>query len=917
MKTGNAILKLLNVRRNEQKLVQNLFAIEFFQGAGIAFYFTAAFTFFLENFNINELANVFVISAFILIAANLFYIWLEHHIHGKQLGIFLASAMAASVLLFGIGSFFFTGRWFWFLLLIWYYVLYLINNLEFWGIASMLFDVRQSRRLFGVISAGDIPAKFIGYSAASLIVAYIGTVNLIFVGFIFMICSLPFLYHLTQSAYPGIDTVEHHENEKQTTGKMIKLIFNSFSVSSLIETIAILSFLFAVCMFFLNFAFYSEIKLNFHNDIEIARFIALFLAGSRLLAFLLKLIFTARMESLFGYRRTLMLTPVVLGIIIIVLIISKYFAPNDRIIFYIFGTLAILADILRSSIHLPVFLTLIQPLPVPERLRAHSIVKGLMDPLAYLFVGCILLIMIHFFGHIDIIILSYILLGIFILVVISIYKVDKQYIKTLIHSISSRFFNAGEIDVTGEESLRHIKDKLQTGNELEKIYILNLLDKQSLGDEIKGMIVQSLQSDSSLVKSEAIHIISRLHITEAVPFLKEMIASNSDNYIKAEAITALSSMAFNEDELIPLLDHKDKLVRQAAITIMLLNANESGVRKMESRLKKLASSAHAEDRISLARILGEIQNGVYKDFLIPLLNDSDPWVIEAAIISSGKSRHSDLVTQLIKHLSKHESKVIQALEHAGDHAIPSIKAYLLSVDCTEKQSFKVLRLCGRIGSEKAFHLLFELLETCPNKTKEIIKVLYKSNFAAKDILKAKIESMVIEYLYFANEMIKIREQLILKKDEFEILLDSLKIELNDIKELLLHLCSFLYGYEIINRILKGFGTKRKSSIANALELVEITLPKKFSEPFIRIFEFEDLGDYSNGNKQKNNVVIDLQYVFNTILLEEKFSFSSWTKACCLYTGYTSKLFFHKDILKKCMNCDCKMLNEIAHAAIQM
>jgi hypothetical protein len=57
-----------------------------------------------------------------------------------------------------------------YLMLAWFNVLYLLNNLEFWGITSLLFDVRQSKRLFGLISAGDIPAKFIGYTLALVLV---------------------------------------------------------------------------------------------------------------------------------------------------------------------------------------------------------------------------------------------------------------------------------------------------------------------------------------------------------------------------------------------------------------------------------------------------------------------------------------------------------------------------------------------------------------------------------------------------------------------------------------------------------------------------------------------------------------------------------------------------------------------------
>jgi hypothetical protein len=70
---------------------------------------------------------------------------------------YLTVFMSVSFLVFRLGVFVFPPS-FLYWMLAWFNVLYLLNNLEFWGIASLLFDVRQSKRLFGLISAGDIPA---------------------------------------------------------------------------------------------------------------------------------------------------------------------------------------------------------------------------------------------------------------------------------------------------------------------------------------------------------------------------------------------------------------------------------------------------------------------------------------------------------------------------------------------------------------------------------------------------------------------------------------------------------------------------------------------------------------------------------------------------------------------------------------
>ncbi|MDO9376671.1 MAG: hypothetical protein Q7T76_19755, partial [Ferruginibacter sp.] len=161
MKQKNFWLRTLNVRSEEGWLVKKLFLLQFFQGAGIAFFFTAAFALFLSHYPVTELPHVFIFSSLLLWVAGIIYSRVEHHFEISKLAIIITVFMLISMLGFRIAFDFVKDDWFLYGMLAWFNVLYLLNNLEFWGVASLLFDARQSKRLFGVISSGDIPAKFI------------------------------------------------------------------------------------------------------------------------------------------------------------------------------------------------------------------------------------------------------------------------------------------------------------------------------------------------------------------------------------------------------------------------------------------------------------------------------------------------------------------------------------------------------------------------------------------------------------------------------------------------------------------------------------------------------------------------------------------------------------------------------------
>ncbi len=64
-----------------------------------------------------------------------------------------------------------------------YRIIYLLTNLEFWGVSAVVFDTRQSKRLFGVISSGDMPAKALGAILAALVHAHADVLRLLLVAF--------------------------------------------------------------------------------------------------------------------------------------------------------------------------------------------------------------------------------------------------------------------------------------------------------------------------------------------------------------------------------------------------------------------------------------------------------------------------------------------------------------------------------------------------------------------------------------------------------------------------------------------------------------------------------------------------------------------------------------------------------------
>ena len=205
-----------------------------------------------------------------------------------------------------------------------------------------------------------------------------------------MLGALPFLFQLARSG-----VVHHHDHHKDHSieffeGKGFKAFVKRYTLNTLIRRLAVLTFLISAGLAIINYAFYKEVKEEHHDDKNLSSFIIMFMAASQIIALLVKIIFTGRIVGSIGIKKSLLITPLVLLALLIVIISTMYATGEGKLVFYTFGMAAIAIEVLRTAITNPVFLTVMQPLNPNARAKAHAIVKGIMDPFAFLFAGTIL-----------------------------------------------------------------------------------------------------------------------------------------------------------------------------------------------------------------------------------------------------------------------------------------------------------------------------------------------------------------------------------------------------------------------------------------------------------------------------------------------------------------------------------------------
>lgn len=915
MENRNFWLRTLNVRSNEGALVKKLFLLEFFQGAGIAFFFTAAFALFLAKFPITELPYVFIYSSLLLWITGFIYSKIEHKFHISQLAIFITIFMVASMLIFRLAYGFIKAEWFLYWMLAWFNVLYLLNNLEFWGIASLLFDARQSKRLFGVISAGDIPAKFIGYSLAVLTVEFFGTINLIWFGIVSMLISIPFLVSIKKTAF--LLEVKHHTHHAANTHTHdVSKIVKNVSGNILIRRLAVLSILVTGSFLILNFAFYAGVKEAYQDDVSLAKFIAFFLAIVRIVAMIIKMIFTGRLMNNLGITRSLLITPVVMFLMIATIVLTQNMDGYQKIIIYLFGITSIIVDILRSSINTPVFLTIMQPLSNHERLRAHTIVKGIMDPFASLFAGVIILILVYYNHHVNLLELSYLLMAISIFWIIGIFRVNNQYLKTVIKTISSRYFNQENFVIKDSNTLEWLKNKVSTGTEIEVINILNMLysGKKPMKEEL---VTAVLEHPSDKVKMAALTLLSQKDFPTAAQTLKPLLTLQNDPLIVAETIKIMCHNGVDNNLVLPYCEHLHKDIRKAALAGLLYHGNAESKAKTRVILQQMKLDENPQERRMVAEVLSIEQNSWNVAIVQNLMNDSNAGVRKAAFLAAGKSGNKMLIQDLMHRLHKDENAIIQALYAAGEFAIPFITAYITKHTTTKLQKEKLILLCGRLEGNEAKKNLLGLLATQPEDYITVIKAMYRGNYNVRPADRPIFISTAKKILSRCAGIIYMQNSLQSKHEKYQLLINSFNLELVALRDGLLYLFALIYDRENINKVRIAYAAGKKDNIINAMEIIDLAVRKDLASHFNTIFEPGNIADRMHGLRKIYPVEFfeDVENVLTHILTDEVRPYNNWTTACCLYTSKKQHHDIDNLLIKKYTADEDMMVRETALFAL--
>ncbi|HSR39935.1 MAG TPA: hypothetical protein VLL95_13560, partial [Phnomibacter sp.] len=531
-----SLYKALNIHEEEAPLVFRLLLLQFSLGLATSFLVTASYSFLLTKYNIQQVPLVYVVVALIMFPANGIYVRLDLKLSARKLlELVIGIAVFSIPVLVSVWQVT-QAPWMPMLIVAWNVSLYMLVGYAYWGMASLLFNVRESRRIFSVIGSGDLPAKIIGYLAISVFAPKVGIESTMLFSLVFYALAFFITRHYFATGKIDWENFESHQHTHthEHHDKWWMRIFES----SLIMRIAMLSMLAYAVTHLSEFTFISEIKGRYDSSSDIMKFISTFLALGRMLALVMKLLLSSRIINGLGLTRSLVSTPAFILLMAVTIIILSVFGNQAQLNLYGFGVLFIVSELLRSVIQEPTFFILFQPLNIHLRLKGHVVAKGYVYPPVLFVLGIALWWWMNQYHAVSIPLVLGIIIAIGVLWIFIIPFIAKAYQKAVEGSIKKGFFSGVSLFLQNDKVEKLLLEKVAFGKEDERIHALHLLQKSDYAG-MEKLVMAMFPTASHNTKLQLIGIIADKNYKAAIPMLHQIQQSEQPSSIETAVFATL------------------------------------------------------------------------------------------------------------------------------------------------------------------------------------------------------------------------------------------------------------------------------------------------------------------------------------------------------------------------------------------
>lgn len=703
----------------------------------------------------------------------------------------------------------------------------------FRSLAGRLFDLRQGKRLFSLISTGDVLSSMFGFFSVPILLRLLpaSTDLLIFAAASLGLCLWVLLIINRQFAGKLSDPPPKKGGNVQG-GWGVLFQSRYFVLLLLLAASTVFGF------YYIDYIFLAQLRERFPDQKLLAQFIGIFYGAIRVVEFILKTFVSGRLINQYGLRFGLVVLPILVcacsGFASLVL-----FAGLPSLVFLLLALDKLIERVVTKSLYEPAFNVLYQPVDPESRLVVQTRVEGIIQQLTVIFAGGSL-VLFNWIGSFHLVInVVVVVFGGWVVVAILMNRAYREKLMSNLESQSQNDRVAGDEDVSTLVAARHLQNSMPEQSMLA-LTLLEHIDPAGMSLYLK----QLLEHTDHQVKAWALQKIADW---ECVTLIDDVQALKSDAQLKDDATRTHAVLT-------------DVMARTSETWLALVRSEDPAERVKGAR--KMLD-------LPLSDI--EIQD---------LLNDPDEDVRRAALLTCVHSTQDSDVLAQVNDLALGPA-VVSGLVATGEPALGRVRDLFLDQSQETLLVERFARVLGAIGGEDAKAGLFERLSTSDRHVhRQVLTALRLSEFRAEEdqiaYIRQEIETTVNQAAWCISALLDL-EAVALPR-----LKAALGHALDENRECLFLLLSLIYDAKQIEIVRESFKSGSADGKVYALELIDVFVDqdlKEFLFPLLddlplvqRLRRLEDAFP-----QQRLSVVDRLKDIINRPF----FDVDLWIKACAL------------------------------------
>ena len=514
-----------------------------------------------------------------------------------------------------------------------------LNGILIWGIAGVLFDTRQAKRLFPLFNASRILGQVIGGFATGILVTVLGLENLLLV----WAGTLLLAFGLSRAILRN-QQIASPVNSRQKQTPLVQEMQRGYQYvrqSRLMRWVCLAAILFSLLYFSIALPFSRAVTAQFPNEENLAAFLGLFNGLSTAAAFLASLFFANRLFARFGVMACILVFPIIYLVGFASLAVLPIFAIVVAFRFVQMLWLSGIAD--------PAYQAMFNVVPPERRDQVRAFVDGVPEQAGTFLAGAILIIGEQTLAPQQLYIVGLIAAAI---CTFAIYRAWSGYNEALIEALrvgNPHIFYSEEQPFGGfQQDAAAIRAALAGLNDRDPV--IRRVSAEILGHlslpEAEPTLIARLDDEDSLVRASSLRALAQAKATSA---LGKIAASLQDPEpdVRFEAVAALSTLTEGSIDLVqqiaPLLDDKDLRVSTRVASLLLRMQSPFGRRagdqnvleKARAFLRYTAAMGELSDREHAIMGMGDWGDAEALEFLVNELKDrSLPVRIRRAVLAA-------------------------------------------------------------------------------------------------------------------------------------------------------------------------------------------------------------------------------------------------------------------------------------------